>query len=503
MSSCPILWQKNNASKIALKPDGMASTYYLTTAIPYVNAKPHIGFALELVQSDVLARTHRIAGFDTYFLSGVDENSLKNVRAAEQASLTTQQLCDQNTQTFVDLATQLDISLDQFFRTSSDEHHRGAQALWSACRPEDIYTKTYRGLYCVGCETYYSEADLVGGQCPEHLTVPEVVEEENYFFRLSAYQDRLKKMIESGDLQIYPKFRKNEVLSFIQMGLEDFSISRSRSRAKGWGVTVPGDDTQVMYVWFDALSNYITALGYGSDQLDLFKRYWPADVHVIGKGISRFHAIYWPAMLLSAGIALPKSIFIHGYVSVNGQKMSKSLNNVVDPMTLIHSYGSDAVRYYLLREIPPAEDGDYSEEKFIERYNADLANDLGNLVSRVSNMVERYVAGLIPAIELPDPEYDLAEVSRLVGQYRFNEGLEHIWRIIRAANKLVDDEKPWELYSKSNLDKLSVVLAQLVAMVQDIGLALEPFLPTTAKAIQEHFGQPKITKSPALFPRIL
>lgn len=477
--------------------------YYITTAIPYVNAKPHIGFALELVQSDVLARQQRIAGLDTYFLTGVDENSLKNVRAAEAAGLTTQQLCDQNSAAFQELVKQLHVSADQFFRTSSSTHHAGAATLWRACRAEDIYKKTYHGLYCVGCEAYYAATELVNGKCPEHLTAPEAVEEENYFFKLSAYQASLKRLIETGDIQIYPKFRKNEVLSFINMGLEDFSISRSRDRAKQWGVPVPDDDQQVMYVWFDALSNYITALGYGSAQTELFKRYWPADVHVIGKGISRFHAIYWPAMLLSAGLPLPKAIFIHGYVSVNGQKMSKSLNNVVDPFSLIHSYGADAVRYYLLREIPPAEDGDFSEAKFVERYNADLANDLGNLVSRVSNMVERYLAGVVPVVALDEPDYDLAEVAELLTQYRFSEALERIWRIIRLANKMVDDEKPWELYSKSNLDKLQRVLAQLVVMVQDIGLALEPFLPQTAQIIQRHFNQQPLTKLTALFPRIL
>ncbi|EKD78464.1 MAG: hypothetical protein ACD_41C00345G0012 [uncultured bacterium] len=481
----------------------MAQTYYLTTAIPYVNAKPHIGFALELVQSDVLARYYRLAGRDTYFLSGVDENSLKNVRAAEAIGLTTQQLCDENSAVFQELIQQLNISTDQFVRTSQPAHHLGAQTLWSACRPADIYTQTYEGQYCVGCEAYYTADELADGKCPEHLTVPELVKEDNYFFRLSAYQEQLKKLIESGDLQIYPKFRKNEVLSFIQMGLNDFSISRSRARAKNWGVPVPGDASQVMYVWFDALSNYITALGYGSADTAQFERYWPADLHVIGKGISRFHAVYWPAMLLSAGLPLPKSIFIHGYISVNGQKMSKSLNNVIDPFSLIHSYGADAVRYYLLREIPPAEDGDFSEDKFVERYNADLANDLGNLVSRVSNMVERYLDGVVPSVELPDAEYSLEDVSRLISQYRFNEALEVAWRIIRLANKMVDDEKPWELYSNSNLDKLSVVLAQLVVMVQDIGLALEPLLPTTAKTIQQHFNQTRITKLTALFPRIL
>lgn len=481
----------------------MSKKFYITTAIPYVNAQPHIGFALELVQSDLIARYNRMIGNDTFFLSGVDENSLKNVRAAEEQNLSTQELCDKNSDLFKTLMKELDISIDGFIRTSSEAHHRGAQMLWQSCNPNDIYKKRYSGNYCVGCEAFYTDKDLVDGACPEHLTVPETIEEENYFFKLSNYQDILQKLISSGELQVFPKYRKNEVLSFIEMGLEDFSISRSVERAKNWGVPVPGDPSQVMYVWFDALSNYITGLGYGSDQTDLYDQYWPADVHVIGKGISRFHAVYWPAMLLSAGIMTPKSVFVHGYISVNGKKMSKSLGNVVDPFELIHSYGSDAVRYFLLREIPADDDGDFSFEKFIERYNSDLANDLGNLVSRVSNMIERYLDGRVPEIDIDEELYDLSAVQNHIAQYKFNAGLEEIWHIIRLANKMVEDEKPWELHAVSNLDKLNQVLGTLTVMIRDIALALEPFMPNVAKQIQDQYGQTTINKITPLFPRIL
>lgn len=481
----------------------MAQKFFITTAIPYVNGDPHLGHALEYIQADVVARAQRLLGNDVFFLNGADENSLKNVQAAEAEGLTTQALCDRNAQKFIDLNAALNISLDQFIRTSSPQHHQGAQALWRACKPEDIYKKIYAGYYCVGCESFYAVADLVDGKCPEHLTVPEFIEEENYFFRLSNYQQKLQRLLESGEIQIIPKFRKNEMMAFISRGLEDFSISRSRQRAKDWGVVVPGDDSQVMYVWFDALSNYITALGYGSDNQEAFMKYWPADVHAIGKGIARFHALYWPAMLLSAGLPVPKTIFIHGYISVNGQKMSKSLGNVVNPFALIDSYGADAVRYFLLREIPPADDGDFTEEKFVNRYNADLANDLGNLASRVSNMVERYLDGVVPEVEVDEDLYNLEQVQELIMQYRFNEALETIWSVISLANKLVGDEKPWELFATSNVDKLQTVLGRLVVMVRDIALALEPFMPGVSATLQSQFNQPQIKKMPPLFPRIL
>ncbi|OGZ02618.1 MAG: methionine--tRNA ligase, partial [Candidatus Liptonbacteria bacterium RIFOXYB1_FULL_36_10] len=323
-------------------------TVFISTAIPYVNAKPHIGFALELVEADVFARFKRVNNNDVFLLTGTDENSLKNVQTAEELNIPTAEFVEKNAKFFQKLAVDLNISNDGFIRTSIEEKHKkGAEKLWSSCRPEDIYKKQYKGFYCVGCEEFKTAKDLENGKCPEHPNREvEIVEEENYFFKLSNYQNKLKEIIETGKMEIIPETRKNEMLSFINSGLEDFSISRSNERAKKWGIKVPQDEEQTIYVWFDALSNYITALDYTSAG-EKFKKYWEEGseiIHVIGKGINRFHTIYWPAMLLSAGVRIPTKIFIHGYITSAGQKMSKSLGNVVDPFELIEKYGADALR---------------------------------------------------------------------------------------------------------------------------------------------------------------
>ena len=337
--------------------------FYISTAIPYVNGSPHIGHALEMIQTDAIARFRRFQlGTDQVFaLTGSDENSLKNVRAAEEAGEDVDFFVEEHANEFRGLIAILGCSFDDFIRTREDRHMKGAQKLWSACKPEDVYTKMYRGLYCVGCEAFYTEKEVPDGACPEHKKPLEIVEEENYFFKLSNYQTQLETLIANDTVRIVPETRKNELVNFIRQGLEDFSISRSQERARHWGVPVPGDDTQVMYVWFDALSNYITALGY-ADDAELYKKFWvenDARVHVIGKGILRFHAVYWPAMLLSAGIPLPHELFVHGYITVEGEKISKSLGNVIHPKDLVDTYGTDAVRYFLLREIPPHGDGAY------------------------------------------------------------------------------------------------------------------------------------------------
>ena len=341
----------------------MSETVFVSTAIPYVNAKPHVGFALELIQADAISRYFRMMGFDVFFLTGTDENSLKNVRAAQELGITTEELCEKNSAAFQALGPALNLSNDDFIRTSHESRHvEGAGKFWSQTRAEDIYKKHYGGLYCVGCEDFYTEKEVPDGLCPEHGTRLEKIEEENYFFQLSAYQQQLVDLIESGKLQIVPETRRNEMLAFAKSGLKDFSISRTRERAGNWGIRVPNDPDQVMYVWYDALTNYITALDYADDG-DRMQRYWhncSKRVHVIGKGINRFHTLYWPAMLMSVGLPTPDTVFVHGYLTVNGEKISKSLGNVIDPIDQVQKYTTDGFRFYLLRAISPFEDGDYS-----------------------------------------------------------------------------------------------------------------------------------------------
>jgi methionyl-tRNA synthetase len=448
---------------------------------------------LEIVQTDTLARQHRLLNEEVYFLTGADENSLKNVQAANLLNLPVKELVDKNAAKFKELKGALNLTFDDFIKTSEERHVQGVQALWKACKKEDIYKKKYQGLYCMGCEAFLTEKDLVDGKCPEHLIEPEVVEEENYFFRLSGYQDWLLELISSDKLKITPNKRKNEVISFIKSGLEDFSISRSKERARNWGIPVPGDSDQIIYVWFDALANYITALDWQKNG-ELFKKFWPADVHVIGKGISRFHAIYWPAMLKSAGLETPKEIFIHSYVTVEGQKISKSLGNVVDPYEVVKKYGTDPVRYYLLKEIPPFNDGDFSQKRFLEVYHADLANGLGNLVSRIARLCEKS--------ELKFPEQKSitldSKVNTQLADFRFNEALETIWHKVTKENKRINEEKPWQM-EKSDLQNF---LLQSVETIREIAGNLRPFLPETAEKILKQFKGPEIKPEAVLFPRL-
>lgn len=488
--------------------------FFVTNAIPYVNAKPHIGHALEFVQSDSIARYHKILGDDVLLLCGSDENALKILQAAQKAKLTPQAFTDLHNQEFLTLIKKLDVVFNVWQRATDQEHHYpSSQKLWQLCAKNgDIFKKTYTGLYCVGCEMFYTKDELdEKGECFEHPGRKlDEVSEENYFFRLSAYQDFLEDLIENDTLEIIPNIRKNEALAFIRKGLEDLSISRSKQRAAGWGIPVPNDPTQIMYVWFDALNIYQTGIGFGSSEKnkeEMYKKWWPQDVMVIGKGIIRFHAIYWPAILQSAGLTLPKQLFVHGYLTVDGQKMSKTLGNVIDPVELVDRYGTDALRYFLLKEIPSTADGDFSERRLKEVYNADLANGLGNLVSRVAKLCESADYVVMGSKERVSGHIvDVEGYSEALANYRFNEALGIVVEKIRRADKFIDDEKPWELLRGKKLEvrseKLDGILAHLVDRMQEIAAMLEPFLPETAEKIEEQFKGPKITSQKPLFPRI-
>lgn len=468
--------------------------FYITAAIPYVNADPHIGHALEFVQTNTIARYHELLGENVKSTSGGDENALKNVQAAEIAKVPLKEFIDKNTEKFRKLSIALDAGFTNWQKGSDTEkHYPASQKLWSLCdKSGDIYKKEYEGLYCVGCETFYTKEDLnENGECFEHPGKKlEKISETNYFFKLSKYQDALEKLIANDKLKIIPENRKNEVLAFIKSGLSDISISRSNERAKNWGVPVPNDPTQRMYVWFDALNIYQSGIGFGWDE-ETYQEFWPADVHVIGKGILRFHAVYWPAFLLSAGLKLPKSIFVHDYFTVNGQKMSKTLGNVVDPFEPIKKYSADALRYFFLAKFSPFSDGDFSEDKMLAVYSGDLANGLGNLVARVAKLCE-----------LSDLEYPITktatdkEVKSHLDDFRFDKALTRIWQIIADVDLHLQKTKPWTDPKNSH-----EALYSAVTQIRTIAYNLSPFMPNTADIITKNFTGPKIKSFTPLFPR--
>lgn len=482
--------------------------FYITSAIPYVNAKPHIGHALEFVQTDLIARYYKLKGYDVCMLCGGDENALKNVQAAEKAGKPVQSFIDENNQLFFELTQKLYCQYDVWQKGSNQEtHYPSSQQLWNLCDAKgDIYKKSYEGLYCLGCEAFYAPEELNDqGECFEHPGKKlETVKEENYFFKLSRYQQQLIKLINTDTLKIDPEIRKNEVLSFLKQPLQDISISRSNERARNWGVPVPTDSTQRMYVWFDALNIYQSGIGFGWNN-ETYNKWWPADIHVIGKGISRFHAVYWPAFLLSANLKLPKSLFVHGYFTVNGQKMSKTLGNVVDPIELIQKYenGADALRYYFLREIPPFADGDFSERRFTELYNADLANGLGNLASRLAKLIQNNNIQL-DGFKITQPNKVFETISPLIEHYKFNEALGLIWSKIKSIDRYINDKKPWE----QNPTEFSATISEILLGTKELDSFLEvvdsmqPFLPSTsAKLIRQFTGKEPFSNRP-LFPRI-
>ncbi len=459
--------------------------YYITTPIYYVNDVPHIGHAYTTLACDVLARFKRLDGFDVLFLTGTDEHGQKVEKAAELSGMDPQTFTDQVSQNFRDLLPAMDISNDDFIRTTEDRHKVSAQEIWKRLMANGhIYLAKYSGWYSVRDEAYFSEAELVDGIAPTGAPV-EWVEEASYFFNLSKWQERLLAFYEENPDFIAPKTRRNEVISFVSSGLRDLSISRTSFK---WGIPVPDDDEHIMYVWLDALTNYITAAGFPNVTGKTFELCWPADVHMVGKDILRFHAVYWPAFLLAADLIPPQRVFAHGWWTNEGQKISKSLGNVIDPLELIETYGLDQVRYFLLREVPFGNDGDFSRQGIINRINSDLANDLGNLCQRVLSFLQKANGGIVPEnrkgtskdTELLELVYTLMmDLRSDFDSQSFNIALERIWSVVGAANKYIDDQAPWSL-RRTDEDRMNSVLYTLIEILRCLGIVLQPFMPRAA-----------------------
>jgi methionyl-tRNA synthetase len=509
-------------------------TYFLTTAIDYVNSLPHIGTAYEKICADVIARFKRLEGEPVFFLMGNDEHSINVKREAQARGLEPHAYCDQMADQFRQIWKSLGISYDAFIRTTEERHAEAVSKLFQRIYENgDIYPSKYSGLYCESCETFYREKDLDDGKCPQHGSEPKWIEEDNYFFALSRYTERILKIIEEKRLLILPEIRKNEIMNVLHGGLEDISISRS---SFDWGIPLPIQPDHVIYVWFDALINYISAIGFGWDE-ELFPQFWPADIHIIGKDITRFHCIIWPAMLLSAGLEVPRMVFGHGFVSMKGEKMSKTLGTGVAPMDIVDVYGPDALRYYLLRDSSFGKDGNFTWENFLERYNGDLANDFGNLLQRVLTMIRRYRSGTIPTPHTLEEEDEALKKDCLAlcadvrtfldptrGDVDFHLALARLWETIRHTNQYIDHTAPWTLQKEGAEERLDTVLSSAAESLRIIGAVLSPFLPNAASELFGQLGLPdrpdklpaeapttwgqippgtKVRKPKALFPRIV
>ncbi|PLX95069.1 MAG: methionine--tRNA ligase [Desulfuromonas sp.] len=507
----------------------MDKKFYITTPIYYVNDVPHIGHAYTTLACDVLARYKRARGYEVFFLTGTDEHGQKVEKAAVAGGETPLELADRVMQRFAALWQKLNIDNTDFIRTTQQRHKEGVQKMFTQIQEQgDIYLGAYEDWYCTPCETFWTETQLIDGCCPDCGRPTDKLKEESYFFRMSKYQDQLIEHIENNPDFIQPRSRRNEVLSFVREGLRDLSISRT---SFSWGIPVPGDDKHVIYVWFDALNNYITALGYPDDKQGNFEKFWPCSVHVIGKDILRFHTVYWPTFLMAAGLPLPEKVFAHGWWTVEGKKMSKSLQNVVEPNMLVDTYGIDPIRYFLLREVPFGLDGDFSHASLIHRINSDLANDLGNLVSRSTAMLSKYFGGTLQAPTTADaldqPFIDqfpakLVLIDQQMNNLAFNKALLSIWELISSANKYIDDTAPWSLAKdEAQKERLGTVMYNLLEAVRLVGLLVAPFMPDTGKRIMEILGQDSsnltldgqdqwgglqpgiaIEKTPPMFPRI-
>jgi len=476
----------------------MSKAFYLTTAIDYVNALPHVGTAYEKIGADALARFMRLKGVETYFLMGVDEHSANVERQAREKGMPPQAYCDEMSGEFEAVWRALGISYDRFIRTSQRTHVETVRALFKKIYARgDIYKGTYRGWYCLSCEAFLKDADLTDGLCPSHGKKPQWIEEENYFFALSRYQDALTKHIEDHPSFIRPEIRRNEIVSFLSEGLEDISVSRAGVE---WGIRCPFDESQAIYVWFDALINYVSGAGY-LDEPEQYARRWPADVHIIGKDITRFHCLIWPAMLMSAGLPLPRSVWGHGFVRLGGEKMSKTRGAAVDPVNIAREYGADALRYFLLREVPFDRDGEFTMKKFLTRYQADLANDLGNLCQRTLVLVMKYLGGAIPApsavVEAADGAlrgalaHVLEPFCRDMEELRFSAALERLWSVVAHCNKYIDESAPWKLRKDSGKrERFATVVYNLCESLRILSILIRPVMPMTAATISAQLGLP-------------
>lgn len=473
--------------------------FYITTTLPYVNADPHVGFALELIQADALARYHKLLGNEVVFNMGVDEHGVKIYRKALEQGKEPQAYVDEYAKRFAKLKDVLNISWTLFIRTTDAHHKTAAQEFWKRCLKNDtIYKKDYKIKYCVGCELEKTDSELEQGHCPIHLNLEiEEINEENYFFRFSKFQKPLLKFYDENPDFVLPEYRFREIKKFVEEGLQDFSISRLKSKMP-WGVAIPDDGEQVMYVWFDALVNYISTLGW-PDNVKVFDDFWPG-TQIAGKDNLRQQSAIWQAMLMAADLSNSKQILIHGFVTADGQKMSKSLGNVVDPFEVAKKYGIDPLRYYLLREIPSGDDGDFSEKKLEARYNGDLANGLGNLVQRVVTMIEANLDGelifdskLVSGDEVLEKVLDDASYHAAIASFRLHDALGSIWEKVTLANVYVNDHKPWEL-AKDSPDEFLKIITALIAMLHHINWLLQPFLPDTSKKIVIMLGDDLLNK---------
>ncbi|MCK5160395.1 MAG: methionine--tRNA ligase [Candidatus Aureabacteria bacterium] len=478
--------------------------FYVTTAIDYVNAPPHLGHAYEKVCADVMRRFKRAKGFDTFFSTGVDEHSLNVYRQAKDEGISPMEYCNRMVPMFVNSWESLNIEYDRFIRTTDDNHIKSVRHLLQKIYDKgDIYMDKYKGWYCVSCEAYLQESELVDGKCPVHNKKAEWFEEDNYFFRLSKYADKLLEHIEKHNGFILPTTRENEIVNIIKNGLLDISISRA---SEGWGIKLPFDENQIIYVWIDALTNYMSAAGY-SDNNKLFNKYWPANLHIIGKDITRFHSIIWPAMLMSGGLTLPERIYAHGFMTIDGKKMSKTGNNFIAPDEIVGLAGSDAVRYFVMREMPFGDDMDFTWSRFWGKYNSDLANDFGNLVSRTFSMVDKYAGGKVPkfeaaedidinymeSIKRPDTDY-----FKQMENCQFALALNTVWEIVAKANRYVEETKPWRL-NKTPLAaaRLGCVLLNLLESLRIISSYSYPFMPVSSEKVWRALGMDEDIKEKA------